>query len=151
MVISILFTKYFVWGMEWKMVSSGHCCVDSNPLGLCILPFVSAAKQHWHLFFAPLNSEFYFLSSRFLSSRSVNNLMENFAAFQWTNQYCIGSVNSSLFLMHLLWALCVWLIDIHKTTSSFLQHILLILETEVVWAVQYFGGMALGNGFKSRS
>ena len=89
------------------MVSSGHCCVDSNPLGLCILPFVSAVKQRCHLTFAPLNSEIYFLSTRFPSSRSVSNLMENFAAFQWTNQYCIGSINSSLFLVRFLWALCV--------------------------------------------
>lgn len=128
-VISIPFTRYFTWGMEWKMVSSGHCCVDSNPLGLCILPWVSTVKQHCHLTFAPLNRKIYFLSNRFPSSRSVNNLMENFAAFQWTKQHCIGSTNNSLFQTHSFWALCVWLIDIHKSNYFLLQHTLLILET----------------------
>lgn len=101
-IISVPFTRYFMWEMEWKTVSSGHCCVDSNP-------FASPVKQCCHLTpFAPLHTKICLLSSRFLS-RSVNNLMENFAAFQRTNQCCISSVNISLCMMHFLWALCVWL------------------------------------------
>lgn len=141
-IISVPFTRYFMWEMERKTVSSGHCCVDSNP-------FASPVKQCCHLTpFAPLHTKICLLSSRFLS-RSVNNLMENFAAFQRTNQRCISSVNISL-----VWCissgLCVCDLDIPKT-PSFLQYILLILGTEMVWAVLYFGGMALGNAFKSRS
>ena len=69
----------------------------STPLDLHVLLFVSAAKQLCHLTSALFNSEIYLPSSGFPGSRSANNLMENFALFQRTNQCHIGVINSRVF------------------------------------------------------